>query len=324
MSYTDPYADDGPSRWELKPDAIEWLNKSGYTPKIYRGLTMIPLPPGASASAPPQLTWHFGLYYLSSPESIDPYEDKTISYNMRGAIRDRLDSRNWDNYTSYTAEVPEGVNLQQFIREHEAEVVDPFMYTWVRTVTHKDWDNLEVKELPLVGTPLRTELKNPELDQKVTGYPGYNNRFDQWKVDEFEVWLQEKGLEPTVRNVLQASLDFKYPFKRVEVDGTVYIRNFVSEREATHGGSGGRGVLSRAVPTDLFDDRPFEERLYLPHAGLPEELVGTVVERRNILPDDKGKEEILEVFLHKHPWPGVHRIPGLYIITKFLPAEAEE
>lgn len=324
MSYTDPWADDGPDRWELKPDAIEWVNKSGYTPKIYRGLTMIPLPSGASASAPPQLTWHFGLHYVSSPESIDPADDPTISFNMRDAIRDRLSSSTLDNHKSYTVEVPEGVNLQQFIREHEAEVVDPLMYTWVRTVTHKDWDNLEVKEVPLVGTPLRTEHKNPELDQKVTRYPEFDNRFDQWKVDKFEVWLQEKGLEPTVRNVLQAALDFKYDFESVEVDGTVYIRNFVSEREAMYGASGGRDVLSRAVPKDFFDDHPFHELLYLPRAGRPEELVGTVAERRNVWPDRKGKEEILEVFLHKHPWPGVHSIPGLYIITKFLPAEAEE
>lgn len=319
MSSTNPYAEDGPSRWELKHDAIEWLNRSGWTPVIYRGLTMWPFTP----SDLKQLTWHFGLHYQSSPPSLAPYskvnEDLTISNNLRSAITD-----NMDLYKEYVVEVPEGVNLQQFIREHEAEVVDPLMYAWVRTVTHKDWDNLEVKEVPLVGTPLRTEHKNPELDQKVTDYPEF--RFDQWIVDKFEAWLQEKGLEPTVRNVLQAALDFKYPFKSVEVDGTRYIRNFVNENShniLVRLKSGGLDVHSRSVPTDLFDNHPYHERLYLPHAGLPEELVGTVAERRNILPDNKGKEEILEVFLHKHPWPEVHR-PSLWIITKFLPAEAEE
>lgn len=314
MSYTDPWADDGPSRWELKPDAIEWLNNAGYTPRIYRGVSMFPDPLGVGESAPPQLTWHFGLHYLSSPESIDPYEDKTISFNMRDAITDRLGSRNWDNYKDYTVQVPEGVNLQQFIREHEAEVVDPLMRTWVRTVTHKDWDNLEVQEVPLICNPLRTELKNPELDQKVTDYP----ELDQWEVDKFEVWLQEKGLEPTVRNVLQASLDFKYFFKRVEVDGTRYIRNLVTEND-TRSASGGIGIISREVLHNPYDSWARDNTwLYLPHARFPEELIGTVAERRTIVPELKGKEEILEVFLRRLP---DHRRPELYIITKFLPAE---
>lgn len=320
MSSTNPYAEDGPSRWELKHDAIEWLNRSGWTPVIYRGLTMWPFTP----SDLKQLTWHFGLHYRSSPESFTPHrelnENLTISSNLRSTIKDNL-----DYYKDYTVEVPEGVNLQQFIREHEAEVVDPLMYTWVRTVTHKDWDNLEVKEVPLVGTPLRTEHKNPELDQKVTDYPEF--RFDQWKVDKFEAWLQEKGLEPTVRNVLQAALDFKYPFKSVEVDSTRYIRNFVNENNhniLVRLKSGGLDVHSRSVPRDYYDYRsPNDDWLRLPSSVLPEELVGTVAERRTIMPDRKGKEEVLEVFLHKHPWPGVHR-PSLWIITKFLPAEDAE
>lgn len=320
MSYTDPWADDGPDRWELKPDAIEWVNKSGYTPKIYRGLTTFPVPPEARVGgAPRHLTWHFGLHYVSSPESIDPADDPTLSFNMRDAIRDRLTSSTLDNHKSYTAEVPEGVNLQQFIREHEAEVVDPLMYTWVRTVTHKDWDNLEVEEVPLICAPLRTEHKNPELDQKVTGYPGYNNRFDQWQVDEFEVWLQEKGLEPTVRNVLQASLDFKYPFKSVEVDGTRYIRNIVDEND-TRSASGGVGLISREVLHTRYDKWARDNTwLYLPHARFPEELIGTVAQRiTTLVPNREGKEEILEVFLRCRP---DSRRPDLYIITKFLPAE---
>lgn len=320
MSYTDPYADDGPDRWELKPDAIEWLNKSGYTPKIYRGLSTLPVPPEAGErGAPPQLTWHFGLHYLRSPESIDPYEDKTISYNMRGAITDRLSSRNWDNYKDYTVEVPEGVNLQQFIREHEAEVVDPLMYTWVRTVTHKDWDNLEVQEVPLVGTPLRTEHKNPELDQKVIiGDQGLL----WWKEETLDAWLQEKGLEPTVRNILQSDPAFEHGIKSVEVDGTRYIRNFVSENEVGSA-SGGRGIISREVLHDPYYSWARDNTwLYLPHARFPEELVGTVAERYTILPDLKGKEEILEVFMQR-PSPG-HWRQELYIITKFLPAEDAE
>ena len=135
MSSTDewhlpPYRLSVADKQKLTSDAIEWINRSGYTPKIYRGLTTFPVPPEKGETAPPQLTWKINLYYLRSPESIDPDEDTTISNDMRLTILNNLKLRK-----SYTVEVPEGVNLQQFIREHEAEVVDPLMYTWVRTVT---------------------------------------------------------------------------------------------------------------------------------------------------------------------------------------------
>ena len=321
MSSTEP--EPGTLEWHLPPDrlsaadkqklasdAIEWINRSGYTPKIYRGLTTFPVPPEKGETAPPQLTWKINLYYLRSPESIDPDEDTTISNDMRLTILNHL-----KRHKSYTVEVPEGVNLQQFIREHEAEVVDPLMYTWVRTVTHKDWDNLEVKEVPLVGTPPRIEHKNPELDQKVTGYPG--NRFDQWKVDKIEAWLQEKGLEPTVRNVLQANLDLRYLFGNcVEVDDTQYICNLVSEEDLSLVGGG----ITRAVLKGFSFTH--DKWLYLPHARFPEELIGTVAQRiTTLVPNREGKEEILEVFRHR---PTGHWRQELYIITKFLPAEAEE
>lgn len=320
MSSTDewhfpPYRLSVADKQKLAFDAIEWINRSGYTPKIYRGLTTFPVPPEKGETAPPQLTWEINLYYSGSSESIDPDEDTTISNDMRLTILNHM-----KRHKSYTAEVPEGVNLQQFIREHEAEVVDPLMYTWVRTVTHKDWDNLEVKEIPLVGTPPRIEHKNPELDQKVTRYPEFDNRFDQWKVDEFEGWLQEKGLEPTVRNVLQAALDFKYYFKSVEVDGTRYIRNLVSEKDLSRVGGG----ISRSVLVD--PDAPFysqEDWIRLPpRARFPEELVGTVAQRiTTLVPNREGKEEILEVFRQR---PTGHWRQELYIITKFLPAEDAE
>lgn len=302
-------------RQKLASDAIEWINRSGYTPKIYRGLSTFPVPPEARVGGEPRhLTWEIGLHYLGSSESIDPDEDATLSDFMRLTILNHL-----KRYKSYTAEVPEGVNLQQFIREHEAEVVDPLMYTWVRTVTHKDWDNLEVEEVPLICAPLRTEIKNPELDQKVTRYPEFDNRFDQWKVDEFEGWLQEKGLEPTVRNVLQAALDFKYRFKSVEVDGTRYIRNIVDEND-TGSASGGVGLISREVLHTRYDKWARDNTwLYLPHARFPEELIGTVAQRiTTLVPNREGKEEVLEVFLRCRP---DSRRPDLYIITKFLPAE---
>lgn len=143
-------------RQKLTSDAIEWINRSGYTPKIYRGLTTFPVPPEKGESAPPQLTWEIDLHYLRSPESIDPDEDATLSDFMRLTILNKLNL-----YKSYTVEVPEGVELPQFIREHEAEVVDPLMHTWVRTVTHKDWDNLEVEEVPLVGTPPTNRAQKP-------------------------------------------------------------------------------------------------------------------------------------------------------------------
>lgn len=319
MSSTDewhltPYRLSVAEKQKLRSDAIEWINRSGYTPKIYRGLSTFPVPPEARVGgAPRHLTWEIGLHYLRSPESIDPYEDTTISNDMRLTILNNLML-----HKSYTVEVPEGVNLQQFIREHEAEVVDPLMYTWVRTVTHKDWDNLEVEEVPLICAPLRTEIKNPELDQKVTGYPG--NRFDQWKVDKIEAWLQEKGLEPTVRNVLQANLDLRCLFgNHVEVDDTLYTCYLVYEDDETRSSTGGIGIISRAVLNGPY--RHLDEWLYLPHARFPEELIGTVAKRLTIVPDLKGKEEILDVFLRCRPG---RRRPGLYIITKFLPAEAEE
>ena len=302
-------------RQKLASDAIEWINRSGYTPKIYRGLSTFPVPPEARVGGEPRhLTWEIGLHYLGSSESIDPDEDTTISNDMRLTILNHM-----KRHKSYTAEVPEGANLQQFIREHEAEVVDPLMYTWVRTVTHKDWDNLEVQEVPLICAPLRTEIKNPELDQKVTRYPEFDNRFDQWKVDEFEGWLQEKGLEPTVRNVLQAALDFKYRFKSVEVDGTRYIRNIVDEND-TRSASGGVGLISREVLHTRYDKWARDNTwLYLPHARFPEELIGTVAQRiTTLVPNREGKEEVLEVFLRCRP---DSRRPDLYIITKFLPAE---
>jgi hypothetical protein len=300
-------------RQKLASDAIEWINRSGYTPKIYRGLSTFPVPPEARVGGEPRhLTWEIGLHYLRSPESIDPDEDATLSDFMRLTILNKLNL-----YKSYTVEVPEGANLQQFIREHEAEVVDPLMYTWVRTVTHKDWDNLEVEEVPLICAPLRTEIKNPELDQKVTGDQGFN----QVAVDKIEVWLQEKGLEPTIRNVLQADLDLDYLLGgRVKVDGTLYTCYPVSEND-TRSASGGIGLISREVVLDPYRN-PYDKWLYLPHARFPEELIGTVAQRiTTLVPNREGKEEILEVFLRCRPG---RRRPGLYIITKFLPAEAEE
>lgn len=299
-------------RQKLTSDAIEWINRSGYTPKIYRGLSTFPVPPEARVAGPPRhLTWEIGLHYLGSPESIDPDEDATLSDFMRLTILNKLNL-----YKSYTVEVPEGANLQQFIREHEAEVVDPLMYTWVRTVTHKDWDNLEVQEVPLICAPLRTEHKNPELDQKVTGDSGFN----QVAVDKIEAWLQEKGLEPTIRNVLQADLDLDYLLGGcVEVDGTLYTCYPVSEND-TRSASGGIGLISREVVLDPYRN-PYDTWLYLPHARFPEELIGTVAQRiTTLVPNREGKEEILEVFLRRRP---DRRRPGLYIITKFLPTEEE-
>lgn len=299
-------------RQKLASDAIEWINRSGYTPKIYRGLSTFPVPPEARVGGEPRhLTWEIGLHYLGSSESIDPDEDTTLSDFMRLTILNHLKL-----HKSYTAEVPEGVNLQQFIREHEAEVVDPLMYTWVRTVTHKDWDNLEVQEVPLICAPLRTEIKNPELDQKViTGDQGLL----WWKEETLDTWLQEKGLEPTVRNILQSDPAFEHGIKSVEVDGTRYIRNFVSEND-TRSASGGVGLISREVLHNPYDSWARDNTwLYLPHARFPEELIGTVAQRiTTLVPNREGKEEILEVFLRCRP---DSRRPDLYIITKFLPAE---
>lgn len=319
MSSTEP--EPGTLEWHLPPDrlsaadkqklasdAIEWINRSGYTPKIYRGLTTFPVPPEKGETAPPQLTWKINLYYLRSPESIDPDEDTTISNDMRLTILNHL-----KRHKSYTVEVPEGVNLQQFIREHEAEVVDPLMYTWVRTVTHKDWDNLEVEEVPLVGTPPRIEHKNPELDQKVIiGDQGLL----WWKEETLDAWLQEKGLEPTIRNILQSDPAFEHGIKSVEVDGTRYIRNLVSEEDLSLVGGG----ITRAVLNGFSFTH--DKWLYLPHARFPEELIGTVAQRiTTLVPNREGKEEVLEVFRHR---PTGHWRQELYIITKFLPAEDAE
>lgn len=319
MSSTEP--EPGTLEWHLPPDrlsaadkqklasdAIEWINRSGYTPKIYRGLTTFPVPPEKGETAPPQLTWKINLYYLRSPESIDPDEDTTISNDMRLTILNHL-----KRHKSYTVEVPEGVNLQQFIREHEAEVVDPLMYTWVRTVTHKDWDNLEVEEVPLVGTPPRIEHKNPELDQKVIiGDQGLL----WWEEETLDAWLQEKGLEPTIRNILQSDPAFEHGIKSVEVDGTRYIRNLVSEEDLSLVGGG----ITRAVLNGFSFTH--DKWLYLPHARFPEELIGTVAQRiTTLVPNREGKEEVLEVFRHR---PTGHWRQELYIITKFLPAEDAE
>lgn len=323
MSSTDewhfpPYRLSVADKQKLASDAIEWINRSGYTPKIYRGLTTFPVPPEKGESAPPQLTWHFGLHYVGSSESIDPDEDTTISNDMRLTILNHL-----KRHKSYTVEVPEGVNLQQFIREHEAEVVDPLMYTWVRTVTHKDWDNLVVKEVPVLGTPPRIEHKNPELDQKVIiGDQGLL----WWKEETLDTWLQEKGLEPTIRNVLHAYLETGVGFMhsgyvaRLKVDDTFYTLYLVSENEVGSA-SGWRDIISREVRHSPYDKWARDNTwLYLPHARFPEELIGTVAERYTIRPDRKGKEEILEVFLHR---PTGHWRQELYIITKFLPAAEE-
>ena len=58
MSSTDewhlpPYRLSVADKQKLTSDAIEWINRSGYTPKIYRGLTTFPVPPEKGETAPP-------------------------------------------------------------------------------------------------------------------------------------------------------------------------------------------------------------------------------------------------------------------------------